>query len=82
MIYTNRLFAAELLVELEHGLAELDPPFDPTRLARWAYSKYLKHNRELEPGLDDKIMTIRLLEEGPQFEMTVDELRNFGKAML
>jgi hypothetical protein len=81
-LYTSRLFAAELLVELERGLAQVDPPFDPARLGNWATRKYLAHVGQMEEGLLDKLLTIQLLEDGPEFEMTVDQIRAFAKEML
>ncbi len=82
MLYTSRLFAAELLVELERGLAHLEPPFDPARLGHWATGKYLVHVGRMEAGLEDKVQTIQLLEDGPEFEMTVNQIRAFAKQML
>jgi hypothetical protein len=82
MIYTKRLFAAELLVELERGLVELEPAFDPIRIGQWAYKKFLHHTGKMQEGLSDKMMQIALLEEGPEFEMSIEEIRTFAMTML
>ncbi|MCC3154391.1 hypothetical protein Q3A66_11605 [Hymenobacter sp. BT770] len=82
MLYTSRLFAAELLVEVERGLAQLDAAFDPARLGHWATSKYLAHVGKMEEGLADRMQTIQLLEDGPEFEMSIDQVSAFAKAML
>lgn len=82
MLYTSRLFAAELLVELEHGLVQFEPAFDPARLGHWATSRYLTHVGRMEEGLAEKMQTIQLLEDGPEFEMDIDQIRAFAKAML
>ncbi|WP_143164106.1 hypothetical protein [Hymenobacter daecheongensis] len=82
MIYTKRRFAAELLAELERDLAEAEPPFSVVRLARWASTKFLNYQGRCEKDLEDKIMTIELMEEGPEFELTIDEIRQLAKEML
>ena len=64
---TKKLFAERLINQLTLG-------YDKERLADWAFNEYLQNCRELEP---DKIMDIVLMEEGPQFEMTEDEVRRF-----
>jgi hypothetical protein len=81
-MYTERLFAAELLVELERGLAELEPAFDPVRIGHWAYRKFLDYTGKMQEGLSDKVMQIALLEEGPEFEMSIEEIRAFAMKML
>ena len=81
-LYPSRLFAAELLYELERGLFEAEPSFSITRLSRWAYSKQLKYAGKMELGLDDRIMEVVLMEEGPEFELTVDQIRALAKAMI
>lgn len=82
MLYTSRLFAAELLVELERGLVQLEPAFDPVRLGHWATSKYFAYVGKMEEGLAEKMQTIQLLEDGPEFEMSIDQIRAFAMAML
>jgi hypothetical protein len=71
MSYTLRQFGSELLAELDRG-------YEVVRLARWAYSRYLAHSRNLEEGLREKIMQVVVMEEGPEFEMSETELREFG----
>jgi len=65
--YTSEDFARELLVELQKG-------YDIVRLSRWAMTTYLKHSNETEPGLDREILKIVAMEEGPEFELSKDEL--------
>lgn len=68
-MYTGSDFADGLESQLAQG-------FDSVRIARWAYQTYFDNVRELEPGLNDKIMSIVLIEE-PQFEMSKEELQAF-----
>ncbi len=82
MIYTKLRFAAELLVELERDLAEADPPFSVVRLAHWASTKHFTYQGNLEAGLDDTIMTIELMEDGEEFELNADQVRQLALDVL
>ena len=82
MLYISRLFAAELLVGLERGLVQLEPAFDPARLGHWATGRYLAYEGRMEEGLAEKMQTIQLLEDGPEFEIGIEQVRAFAKAML
>lgn len=73
-MYTRRDFAKGLEAQLGQG-------FDQVRIARWAYQMFLDNVRGLEPGLEDKIMSIVLIEE-PQFEMSREELEAFITSLL
>jgi hypothetical protein len=75
MTYTARDFARELLVELQKG-------YDVVRLSRWAMATYLKHSHEIEPELKREIMAVVVMEEGPEFEMTEQELREFTERLM
>lgn len=71
MSYTKKDFALGLSQQLDSG-------YEVVRVARWAYQEYLTHCRELEHGLKPNIMKVVAMEEGPQFEMTEQEIRNFA----
>ena len=75
MTYTKKLFADELLHQLSSG-------YDVVRIARWAFSIYMSHSRELELGLKSEIMQVVAMEEGPEFEMSEQELRQFASHLL
>jgi|694.fasta_scaffold131846_4 hypothetical protein len=75
MSYTRQNFGKELLERLA-------ATSDPVALARWAYSKYMEHLRELEPGLKALIMKLVVMEEGPEFELTKDQLDDFVRTLL
>lgn len=74
MNYTRKQFAADLFDEMNRG-------YDVIRMARWAYSWYLERSRFLEPGLREKIMEVVAMEEGPEFEMSENELREFALSL-
>ena len=66
-MYTKKQFG----LELEQ---ELIKKFDVIHISRWAFKKYLKLDLESEKGVDDIIMTLVAMEEGPEFEYTKEEL--------
>ncbi|AYA38178.1 hypothetical protein D3Y59_14695 [Hymenobacter oligotrophus] len=82
MVYTKRRFAAELLAELERDLAEAEPPFSIIRLARWASTKHFQYQGRFEDGLNDSIMTIMLMEDGPEFELDINQIRILAEELL
>jgi hypothetical protein len=66
-MYSKQQFACDLLEVLQR---------DPSTLgiSRWAYELYLDRIREFEPGLESVVMDLVLMEEGPGFEYTIEEL--------
>jgi hypothetical protein len=75
MTLTKAAFGDALKAQLRLG-------YEPRRLARWAYSIYLDHANDLEPGLNDELMKIATMEEGPQFEMTKEEIERLAEDFL
>lgn len=71
MNYTLKQFGADLLEEINRG-------YDVIRIARWGYAQYLERCQTLEVGLREKIMEVVAMEEGPEFEMSETELREFA----
>ncbi|WP_400191646.1 hypothetical protein [Hymenobacter sp. B81] len=82
MIYTKRRFAAELLAELERDVAEAAPAFSVERLARWASTKHFTYQGQLEAGLEDSILTIMLMADGPEFELDIHQIRHLAHKLL
>ena len=70
MTYTAHDFKRDLEQELVNG-------FDVVRIARVAFSAYHEHSRDIGPDLYDKMMQIIVMEEGPEFELSEKELREF-----
>ena len=76
MIYTHQDFGRELL-------AEIDKDYDTIRLAKWAFSKYMDPEVKVEDSkVDDAMMTIVAMEEGPEFEYSEAELREFAQKLI
>jgi len=51
-----------------------------TEIARWAYQVYLDE-RDTTEGVDECLLTLVAMEEGPQFEMSFDELRQLASEL-
>lgn len=66
-VYSKQQFARDLLEVLQREPSTLE-------ISRWAYELYLDRIREFEPGLESVVMDLVLMEEGPQFEYTIEEL--------
>lgn len=75
MIYQVTDFGRELLVELNRG-------YDVVRISRWAMTTYMKYSGSTAPSLDGEIMKVVSMEEGPEFEMTEQQLREFAQRLM
>jgi hypothetical protein len=71
MTYTREDFGRALIAELARG-------YDVVRLSRWAMSVYMKRCQETDAELDKAIMGIVAMEEGPEFEISEQELRRMA----
>lgn len=72
MSYTAKDFGRELEQELSKG-------YDIVRIARMAFSAYQDHCREVSPDLYKKMFQIIAMEEGPEFKLSEQQLREFAK---
>lgn len=75
MTYKKSDFGMALFEELKCG-------FDIDRIAHWAFIQRADHVAELEPGLDDAMMTIIAMGEGPAFHLSEKELRKLAAELL
>jgi hypothetical protein len=75
VMYTKSDFGKALLLELNKG-------YDVVRLSNWAFEVFMKHQREFEKGLEDDVMKIVAMEEGPEFELSESELRTLAKTLI
>ena len=75
MTYTKRDFGTDLLHEVNRG-------FDVVRLAGWAMRLYSDRIRECGDGVKDAVMEVVVMEEGPEFEMTEEQLREFAQRLM
>ena len=67
MIYTPAMFGEELERELNDG-------YDVVRIARMAFSVYHEYGREFSSDLDEIVLSLMAMEEGPEFEFSEQEL--------
>lgn len=67
-MYTKSQFGIELEQEMKKKLGIV-------HLSRWAFGKYIELDRiKYEEGLDEIVMKIVVMEEGPEFEYTEEGL--------
>jgi hypothetical protein len=72
MTLTKAAFGNALRAQLLRG-------YEPRRMARWAYVTYLDHANELEVGLYEELMKIATMEEGPEFELSKQEVEELAE---
>lgn len=75
MSYRKKDFGLRLKEQLAIG-------YDVVRVARWTHQEFLDHCRELEPGLQPAMMKLIAMEEGPEFEMSKQEIQTFANELL
>ena len=61
--------------------AELDKGYDVVRVSRVAFQLYQEHGIELTPDIDEKLLQLMAMEEGPEFEYSEDELRALAEEL-
>ncbi|ERN39813.1 hypothetical protein KR51_00037270 [Rubidibacter lacunae KORDI 51-2] len=71
MRYSKEKFARELKQEIRNG-------FDVSRISQWAYMLSIDRHREISPELDRLIQIVAVMDEGPEFEFSEDELVQFA----
>ncbi len=67
------LEAKELATLLENGLVG---DLDSTKVSRVAYEIYQQYGLDLTPEMDRIILTLMAMEEGPEFELNENEVRD------
>jgi hypothetical protein len=68
--YTKKEFKRDMLKELEKG-------YDPVHFVEKAWSIFSADQRNFTGNFRDEIMTVIVMEEGPEFEMTEEQFRDF-----
>lgn len=74
MSYTAKDFSRELEQELSKG-------YDVVRIARMAFSAYHDHCRDVSPDLYKKMFRVIAMEEGPEFELSEQQLWELSKSL-
>ena len=58
---------------------KLQKTSDLVTLSRWSYEIFLDYQRGLEPSLRDLLLDLARMEDAPEFEYSVDELRKLAR---
>ena len=74
MIYSKKDFANDLKTQLDLG-------YVPKRIGSWAHQIYLQHCGKMDLQLEEIIVDLFVLEEGPEFELPESELRALIKIL-
>lgn len=75
-MYTRIQFGKELKVRVAQKQ-------DVAVIGHWAYSIYLKHIHEIDDrGLDNILLTLNTMEDGPEFAFTYEELNKIADDLI
>lgn len=74
-MYTKQKFGQELKKQIEKN-------FNIIKIARWAECIYSNYCREISTDLNDVLMTLSIMEHGPEFEYTEEELRLLAQKLI
>ena len=69
MTYSKKGFAKDLKAQLDLG-------YEPKRIGNWAHQVYLKHCGRIDTELEEIMVDLFVLEEGPAFEVPESNLRD------
>ncbi len=75
MNYSKQAFGQALKSQMLSG-------YDVVKLARWAHDLFLEHSSHLEPGLQEILMQVMAMEEGPEFEFSEAELKELAEELI
>ena len=68
MTYTKKKFGLELK-------SKLIMKNNNNEISKWAFKIYIDHGLEFENGLDDIVLKLIAMEEGPEFFLSNEELQ-------
>ena len=74
MTYSKREFAKDLKSQLNLG-------YEPKRIGSWAHKMYLQHCGRIDRELEEIMVDLFVLEEGPEFEYPESKLRELIKSL-
>ena len=75
MTYTPNDFRNDMISEIEKG-------YDPVRVAQAAYGIIQELGAKISTEFHNEILGVAVMEEGPQFEMTETQLREYLDRMV
>ncbi len=74
MVYSKSAFAKALEVQLDLG-------YEPKRIGSWAHTIYLQHCGKIDRELEEILIGLFVLEEGPEFECPESTLRELVQSL-
>lgn len=72
MTYSKNNFAKDLKAQLDIG-------YEPKRIGSWAHKMYLQYCGRIDEQLEEIMVDLFVLEEGPEFEIPESKLRELIK---
>ncbi len=75
MTYTPTDFRNDIIKEIEKG-------YNPIRIAQLAYDIDLDNGANISTEFHDEILGVMMMESGPEFEMTEEQLRDYLDEMV
>lgn len=67
-MYSKKDFGNDLKIQLDQG-------YDPKRIGSWAHKMYLLYCAKIDIELEEIMVDLFVLEEGPEFEIPESQLR-------
>ncbi len=74
MTYSKKEFARDLKSQLDLG-------YEPKRIGSWAHRMYLQHCGRVDKELEEIMVDLFVLEEGPEFEYPESKIRELVKKL-
>jgi hypothetical protein len=74
MTYSKKEFAKDLKTQLDLG-------YEPKRIGSWAHKMYLQYCGKIDRELEEIMVDLFVLEEGPEFELSESKLRELVRAL-
>ncbi|MCB1067107.1 MAG: hypothetical protein KDK56_02870 [Simkania sp.] len=75
MTFTKKQFGKELKSKLVSGQNQVE-------IAKWAFQIYIDYGLELQIGLDEYVLKLVSMEEGPEFFLSKNELYSLAENLI
>ena len=74
MIYTKKQFAEELQEKIMRDVS-------CDKISKWAFEIYIEYGLDFEDGLDYFVLKLIAMEEGPEFFLSKEKLKDIVKEL-
>lgn len=75
-MYTKAQFGKDLKKKLLMNL-------EPSKIGRWVYLVYWEYiNKNIDPELENLLLTLNTMEDGPEFEFSYEELHKIADDLI